>query len=136
MSKTIEIKKVHVRNLLLSFVIGFSLLYVLEHFGKFTYKASSTGYYGGKPSLVSNISGNTEVSSIYYYSYFDTKIETSGNGFDVADVNFEGSDFDKYSVKSYYYTKATIADFKYGVYFSLALFIVTLLFTNFKIKLT
>lgn len=41
MSKTIEIKKVHIRNLFLSFILGFGILYGLEHFGNFSYKADS-----------------------------------------------------------------------------------------------
>lgn len=37
MSKTIEIKKDHIRNLILSFILGFVVLFGLEHFGEFSY---------------------------------------------------------------------------------------------------
>lgn len=137
MSKTIEIKKVHIRNLFLSFILGFGILYGLEHFGKFSYIADSPPQNSyEKPSFVQYVPATTKVLSIYFDSYFDNRIETSGNGFDLYDMNYTDGDFKKYSVKSYYYTQATIKDFKYGIYISLALFIITLFFTNFKIKLT
>ena len=138
MNKTIEIKKSTIRNFLLSFIIGFSVLYGLEHFGKFSYIANSPTEYDeyGRVKMVTYISGSTKVSSIYFTSYFDNKIETGGNGFDVGDLNYADTDFDKYSVKSYYYTQATIADYKYGLYISLGLFLISLFFSHFKIKLS
>ena len=48
MSKTIEIKKVHIRNLILSFILGFSILYGLEHFGKFEYIPDVPNEYDSK----------------------------------------------------------------------------------------
>ena len=55
---------------------------------------------------------------------------------DYRNNNYTDSDFKKYSVKSFYYTQATMKDYKYGIYISLVLFIISLFFTNFKIKLT
>lgn len=138
MSKTIEIKKVHLRNLLLSFILGFGILYGLEHFGKFSYLADTPTEYSsdGRIKAVVEVPYTTKVLYIYYDSYFDSRIETSGNGFDLYDLNFSDTDFNKYSTKSYYYTQATIKDYKYGIYISLGLFIISLFFTNFKIKLT
>ncbi len=137
MSKTIEIKKVHIRNLFLSFILGFITLFGLEHFGKFSYIADSPNQNRNeKPSFVQYIPASTKVSRIYFDSYFDNRIETSGNGFDLYDMNYTDSDFKKYSVKSFYYTQATMKDYKYGIYISLVLFIISLFFTNFKIKLT
>ncbi|OYQ50015.1 hypothetical protein CHU92_00205 [Flavobacterium cyanobacteriorum] len=137
MSKTIEIKKVHIRNLLISFILGFGILFGLEHFGKFSYIADSPNQNNyEKPSLVQYVPSNTKVLRIYFDSYFNNRIETAGNGFDLYDMSYANTDFKKYSVKSYYYTKATIKDYKFGVYISLTLFIITLFFTNFKIKLT
>lgn len=135
MSKTIEIKKVHIRNLFLSFILGFGALYGLEHFGSFSYKTElppQNNY--EKPSLSREVPGTTKVLYIYFDSYFDNRVETSGNGFDLYDLNYSGTEFNKYSTKSYYYTQATLKDFIYGVYISLGLFLITLFFTNFKIK--
>lgn len=137
MSKTIEIKKVHIRNLILSFILGFGILYGLEHFGKFSYITDSPPQNSyEKPSLVQYVPATTKILRVYFDSYFDNRIETSGNGFDLYDMNYSDGDFKKYSVKSYYYTQATIRDFKYGIYISLGLFVISLFFTNFKIKLT
>ena len=137
MSKTIEIKKEHIRNLFLSFIIGFGILFGLEHFGKFSYIADSPNQNNyEKPSFVQYVPATTKVLRIYFDSYFDNRIETSGNGFDLYDMNYSDSDFKKYSVKSFYYTQATLKDYKYGIYISVSLFIFSLFFTNFKIKLT
>lgn len=137
MSKTIEIKKIHVRNLFLSFILGFIILYGLEHFGKFSYIGDTPPQNNyEKPSLVQYVPSTTKVSRIYFDSYFDNRVETSGNGFDLYDLNYKDTEFNKYTTKSYYYTQATIEDYKYGIYISLGLFIITLFFTNFKIKLT
>ena len=116
MSKTIEIKKEHIRNLFLSFIIGFGILFGLEHFGKFSYIADSPNQNNyEKPSFVQYVPATTKVLRIYFDSYFDNRIETSGNGFDLYDMNYSDSDFKKYSVKSFYYTQATLKDYKYGI---------------------
>lgn len=137
MSKTIEIRKVHIINLFLSFILGFITLYGLEHFGKFSYIADNPPQNSyEKPSLVQYVPSTTKVLRIYFDSYFNNRIETGGNGFDLYDLNYKDTEFNKYATKSYYYTQATLVDFKYGVYISLGLFLITLFFTNFKIKLT
>ena len=138
MIKTIEIRKLYIRNLILSFTAGFVILYGLQHFGNFSYIVNSPTEYDslGRMKMENYISGDTKVSRIYFQTYFDNKIETEGNNFSVADLNYANTEFKKYSTKSYYYTKATIEDFKYGIYISLGLFILTIFFTNIKIKLT
>ena len=138
MSKTIEIKKVHLRNLLLSFILGFGILYGLEHFGKFRYLPDVPTEYSsdGRIKAVVEVPYSTRVLYIYFDSFFGNTIETNGNNFTIADLGISDSEFNKYTSKSYYYTQATIRDFKYGIYISLGLFLLTLFFTNFKIKLS
>lgn len=135
MSKTIEIKKVHIRNLFLSFIVGFGILFGLEHFGTFRYEHSYTQNSNGKPAFEYQVPATTPVSKIKYETYFGDEIQTDGNGFDLYDLNYKETEFNRYSTKSYYYTQATIKDFKYGIYISIALFFITLLFTAFKIKI-
>ncbi|MBP6126593.1 hypothetical protein [Flavobacterium sp.] len=137
MSKTLKVKKEHLRNLVLSFILGFGILYGLEHFGKISYTAdtSSQNNYG-KLSLVEYVPATTKVLSIYFDSYFGNRIRTDGNGFNLYDLNYSDSDFNKYSNKSYYYTQATIIDYKYGIYISLSLFLISVFFANYKIQLT
>lgn len=138
MSKTIEIKKLHIRNFFLSFILGFAILYGLEHFGKFSFLHDTPTEYSsdGRIKAVVQVPYSTKISEIYYDSYFGRRVITNGNGFDLSDMAFTDTDFKKYSSKSYYYTQATIKDFIYGIYISLGLFIISLFFTNFKIKLT
>lgn len=137
MSKTLEIKKIYIRNMFLSIIFGFSLLYLLEHFGRFSYIPDSPNQNEStKISLVISLPVRTKVLNISFNTFFGDLVETRGNGYSIYDMIHEEGGFNKYSVKSYYYTQATIKDFKYGVYFSIATFIISLLLTNFKIKLT
>lgn len=136
MSKTIEIKKVHIRNLLFSFIVGFGILFFLEHFGNFAFNHEYVESSNAKPSFTTEIPYSTKVSKIKYKTYFENIVETDGNGFTLDDLSYSNSEFNKYSSKSYYYTKATIEDFKYGVFISLGIFAITLFFANFKIKLS
>jgi len=135
MNKTIEIKKAHLRNLLLSFILGFGTLYGLEHFGKFSYKHVYVESNNDKLSFEVQVPTSTPILYIKYSSYFNNIVQTDSNGFDLYDLNYKGTEFNKYSTKSYYYTQATLKDYKYGIYISFGLFLLTLLFTTFKIKI-
>jgi hypothetical protein len=137
MARTLKIKKAHVRNVVFSFILGFSLLYILEHFGKFQYIAADTNSnnQNGKVSFTSYVSSDTPVSSILYSTFFDNQIRTAGNGFTVGDLNYAETSFDQYSTKSYYYTQATLKDYKYGLYISLIILLLSIFLTEFKIKL-
>lgn len=138
MNKTIEIKKSTIRNFFISITIGFSILYGIEHLGTFSYLTNSPQQYDeqGRPYLEYQIPATTKVSRIMYKTYFGNLVETDGNGFDVFDLNYAGTEFSKYSSKSYYYTQATIKDFKYALFISLGLFLIALFFSTFKFKLS
>lgn len=136
MSKTIEIKKVHIRNLLFSFIVGFGILFFLEHFGNFAFNHDYVESSNAKPSFTTEIPYSTKVSKIKYKTYFENIVETNGNGFTFDDVSSSNSEFNKYHSKSYYYTQAMFKDSKYGVLISLIIFLITLIFNNFKIKIT
>lgn len=139
MARTIKIRKYLIRNLLLSFIIGGSLLYCLEHFGHFKYFAHSDTPLKdqqGNYNLTVYHKSSDMVYRIIYISFYDSEIETAGNGYNVGDFAYSSSDFNKYSVKSYYYTQATFKDFKYAICFSISIFALTLFFTEIKIKLT
>ena len=138
MSKTIEIKKVHIRNLFLSFILGFGILFGLEHFGQFSYIAPSPTTYDeqGRINMTNYISPQTKVSSIYYETFFKNKITTGGNGFEAVDLAYLDGDFYTYSNKIYYITEALKQDYRCGIYISLSLFLLTIFFSVFKIKIT
>jgi hypothetical protein len=130
MSKTIEIKKVHFRNLFLSFILGFSILFGLEHFGKFSYILNSPTSYDnqGRINLVDYVPMSTKASAIYYDTFLGNKITTGGNGFDGNDLAFSDGDFYKYSNKIYYITEAMKLEFKYGIYCSVIIFLLSIFF--------
>jgi hypothetical protein len=138
MNKTIEIKKSTIRNSLLSIIIGFSVLYGIEHFGNFSYIANNPIEYDGygRPKIVTSIDSKTKISEISFKTYFDNQVKTAGNGFSIYDLSYVDTEFNNYQAKSYYYTQATIKDYKYGLYISLCLFLASLFFTTFKIKLS
>lgn len=135
MNRTITIKKSTLRNFILSFFLGFSLLFGIEHFGTFSYKIDYENIEIDNHRLPDLVPGNTKILYIVYTSYFENKIKTSGNGFTIYDLNVRDSDFFKYQNKCYYYTQATIMDYKYGLIFSVIIFLITLFLSNFKIKL-
>src|SRR5690554_3472834 len=138
MATTIKIKKYLIRNLLSSFIIGGGLLYCLEHFGEFKYTASSDTPLYDKNGMINYTAYHKPtdlVNAIIYTSFFKSEVRTGGNGFSVGDLAYTDSNFDKYSVKSYYYTKAALIDVNYAFYFSFMIFAFTLIFTEFKIKL-
>lgn len=138
MSKTIEIKKAHIRNLILSFLLGFGILFGLEHFGQFGYNAPSPTTYDeqGRINMVDYVSPQTKVTSIYYESFFKNKVTTGGNGFKVKDLAYLERDFYTYSNKIYYITEALKLDYIYGLYISIFLFSITVFFSVFKFKFT
>lgn len=138
MSKTIEIKKVHIRNLFLSIIVGFGVLFILEHFGQFSYIAENNNpirYDNEKPRFSEFISNDTNVRNIYFTTFFGDQVITAGNGFLVKDIGYSDGEFYTYSNKIYYIVEAVKTDLKYGFYFSLGLFLLTLLFSIFKFKL-
>lgn len=135
MSRTLEIRKIQIRNLVFSFLLGFGILFGLEHFGKFEYEYESNYTDSSKPTFSREISYDTKVTEITYKTYFNKEVSTDGNGFTIADLNFADTEFNNYPAKSYYYTQAAMKDLMYGVYISFALFIVSLFFTTFKIKI-
>jgi len=134
MAKTIEIKKKTLLFIPISLIIGFIILFTLEHFGTFSYIADYVPEQQGKPSFTYYVDSNAGVSSIMYKTYFNKEVRTSGNGFTVGDLNFSGTEFNKYSTKLYYYTEATKKDYLYGLMFSGGIFLIFLFFSYFKIK--
>lgn len=136
MTKTIEIKKTTILKFIFSFILGFAILYGLEHYGKFSFLEEQTTNQNNKPSFTRDISTTANLNTIIYSTFFGKEIRTNGNGFKVKDIYFSYGDFHKYSNKSYYYTKSTIEDYKYGLYIGLGIFIILMFFTYVKIKVS
>nr|WP_315189379.1 hypothetical protein [uncultured Flavobacterium sp.] len=135
--KIIEIKKSHIVYLIRSFLLGFVILFGLEHFGKFTFDYNVIQPIGVKPSLTVSVPYSTKIREITFHTFFDKEVKTSGNGFTIADIVFPEDDFKQYTTfKSYYFTNAIGVDFIYGIYISLILFLISIFFSVFKFKFT
>lgn len=136
MDNTIEVKKSTLLVFISSIILAGLILFYSEHFGEFSFLANPEPDYYSKPSFISTVKGNTPVTAIYYKTFFGNKIQTSGNGFNVGDVNLNGSEFNKYETKLYYYLEAMKADYLYGIIMSVIIFILLWIAINIKIKLT
>lgn len=137
MKKEIKIKSSYIRYFIFSFLIGFSILYILEHCGKFSYMAKTLpNQSANKASFVEYVNPNTRLVNITFETFFKNTVMTNGNGFNVGDLYYSDSSFHKYSNKSYYFTQAVLKDYVYGLYFSLAIFLIIVLFSEFKIKIS
>lgn len=106
MSKTIQIKRVHIRNLIVSLILGFGILFTLNHFGKFHYipvYGKSSYNSDGRLDTSIEVPNTNEVAIITYISYFESIVQQNGYEFTISDLVDSESDYNKYSYKSYYY---------------------------------
>jgi hypothetical protein len=135
--KVIQIKALHIKYLILSSIIGFVILFGLEHFGSFgfDYDYDVEEPIGVKPSLTVSVPYTTKLREITFHTFFGNQVKTGGNGFTIADMALSGGEFRSYNVKSYYYTKAVVGDYIYGVYISLGLFFILIFFSTIKFKI-
>lgn len=115
--------------ILFSFLFASVLVYGLNHFGKisFIYDYTSRARDDGKLSFEEYIPGNTKIKIFYFETYFKNKVEIDGGTWTASNVNNK-SEFGKYSNKSEFYVKGTIADKKYilliGLVLSFLIFII------------
>ncbi|SCZ02045.1 hypothetical protein, partial [Flavobacterium caeni] len=134
--RTITIRRSTIFNFIFSMAFGALLLFVLEHFGQFSYLAHDDPRDNNeKISFVKYVSPDTKVFRISYKTFFDNKIETEGFGFTVGDLNYAGTEFDKYRTKVFFYQEAFKKDYKYGFGISAVFFIIIWCYLNFNIKL-
>ena len=135
MKKTVTIKKDIPKSIALGFVISVILVFVIEHFGDFSYVANvENSNAGGKINLVDYVSPKTPLQSIYFDSPFGSRTYFDGKGFTVGDMQFRRSNFKPYTNRVKYYFKATFYDFKYVLLIGLILAIMIYLAQNFKLK--
>lgn len=133
MSKTITINKKTLLVFLLSLVLGFGILFLIEHFGKFNstyYPVRTETDYG----FIENTPSDTPLLSISYHTPFGSEVKTSGNGFTIFDMKYKDVGLNLYENKIYYILNGLKTDFLYGLLFSTIIFVITIFFKNFKIK--
>lgn len=113
---------------------GFILVFIINHFGTFTYlRGYSEGTQSSGSLLYEYIPFDTPVQDIYLKTPFGSKFTFDGSNYTVEDVNFDNGKFN-YSEKSKYYFLATFKESKYLFYFSLVFSILIYLFSNVKFK--
>ncbi len=134
MSKTIVINKKTLITLILSIIVGFGILFFIEHFGNYNYTyqpvrtETDFGYNENTPS-------ETPLQSISYLTPLNSEIKTAGNGFTIFDMKYKNVGLDKYSNKIYYVINGVKKDYLYGILFSVLIFIIVMFFKHFKIKI-
>lgn len=135
MSKTIVIKKIYIVHLLISLIIGFGILFGLEHNGKFSYLLENnySNQNSNKMDFYSFAPPDAKASTIYYETYFGKNVITYNNDFLAKDFGYEG-EFHAYKNKLYYIVESVKLDFMYGIAFSMSIFLLFLFFSVFKIK--
>lgn len=131
----IKIESSVVQSVILGVVFAGLTVFVVEHFGNFSYKLWSTpsGYQKSPyPSFTSNVPGNSKVK-FYYTSPFGTEIVESGTKHTIAYVQINGLE---YKDKIDFYISATFKDFIYVFIFSAVYSIIIIFFRKNKITLT
>ncbi|WP_412561844.1 hypothetical protein [Winogradskyella sp. MIT101101] len=135
MKKTITIKKDIPKSIIIGLLSSIILVFVIEHFGDFSYVANvENTYTGGKINLVDYVSPKTPLENIYLDTPFGSRFTFDGNNFTIGDMKFVGGDFKPYTNRISYYFKATFMDFKYVLLVSLILTVIVYLSKNFKLK--
>lgn len=119
---------------LLSLFLSITIVFVVEHFGEFSYLEVSDSSYSnsnnGKISFHRKIPLKAKVSTIHLKTPFGSYLTFNGNKFTVYEMLY-GS-FNKYHNKADYYQEATIKDFKFIIYFGVAIFSLLFLVFNFR----
>jgi len=131
----IKIESSVIQSIILGVVLAGLTVFIVQHFGNFSYKLWSTpSYYqrSSTPSFTSNVPGESKVK-IFYTSPFGTKIEESGTKHTIAYVQINGLE---YKDKIDFYISATFKDFVYILIFSVVFSIIIIFFRKNKITIT
>ena len=157
MSKTITINKSIIFIILLSFILGFGILFLTEHFGEINaeYRPVITetdfGHIEGGPTPLS-----TPLTSISYYTPYGSLVKTGGNGFTLYDLKISNVGLNKYENKILYVASGNLKisnvglnkyenkilyiasgtkkDCLYGILYSVIILIIIIFFRTFKIR--
>jgi hypothetical protein len=136
MKKTITIRKDIPKSIIIGLAIGFIIVFVIEHFGEFSYIAKSESTYsGGKINLVEYVSPKTPLQNIYLDTPLGNTLTFGGNDFTVGDMHYSRGEFQSYTTKIKYYFKATFVDFKFILLIGLLITLIIYLSKNFRVKL-
>lgn len=134
MSRTIVINKSIIFIIILSFILGFGVLFFTEHFGKMSAEYRPVRYetdYGYREDTPME----TPLNTILYYTPYGSLVKTGGNGFTLYEMQYSNVGLGKYKNKIYYIIEGTKKDYLFGILYSVIFLIIIIFFKSFKIKI-
>ena len=140
--RTITINGFYLKLILITFLSSFLIIYLTQHFGKFSYTYNRT-VTSEKPSGIEGVriqttewNADDPVTSIHFKTPFGLIVDFPANGWKIEHMETKYGDFYDYSNKFKYYLQATIKEFPYVLGLWILLFVIYLFFKKFNIKLT
>ncbi len=129
---TLTIPSYIFKSLVIGILISVISVFIIDHFGKFSYLAPSVddGY-----GLVSYVPHDTKLQELIYHSPLGAEIIVSDSGFNIGDMRFTGSRFN-YFEKVKFYFRATFLDYTYIIIFSILASSLIIFFKKFKLRLS
>lgn len=137
---TVSISKNAIISLPLCYIISSILVVLLNHFGKFSYIADTTGVPDrdslGRYYMNVSVPPTNPIASVTYTSLFGSKITTNRPGYAISEIAYkDDGEFYEYSNLIKYYINASVKDYLFILLFGTCMYILYLLFTNFNIKI-
>ena len=139
--KEIKIDAGIIKRIILSFILAFITVFVVEHFSSFSYVADTSNLPNYTPDgkiIVSqeyNLS-TTKIAVLTQKTPFGTEINIPPNGMMSSELHFSGTEFKSYSNKVQIYFKAIFKDLKYVLMIWGVFILVLLFFKKYKLKVT
>ena len=137
--KTIQVDSNITKSVLIGFVLSFLTVFVIEHFGTFSYipNTNNLSNYTPDGKIILNqeyYPAKTPVGALYQTTPFGTKIDLPTNGMMCSELLFDDSDFKKYSNKVVLYVKSVFSDYKYLLLLWFAYTLIVLFFKRYRLK--
>lgn len=131
--KEIQLDKRIVKAIIVSFILGYMFVLVINYWGDFTVEGFTT-YVHGTSYDYTYYDSDTKIASLSYNTFFWTEIPLEPQGKSLEDTYSDGM------FKSWGYTipllfKSTFHDFLYILLISLGIFIPWVFLLKFKVKL-
>lgn len=132
--KEIKIKTFYLKAVGLAFLLGIITVFIVEHFGGFSYKniEEPTSIEKRGKYEVHTYSGNS-IILLYFNTPFKSKVSSVKKRRDFEEVN--QSSLKNYSTRIVYYFKGVLKDFLYVILFTGLYFLIILFFNRHKFKI-
>lgn len=125
MKKTITVNRFYVIAGMISLILAFLTVFLINHTGKFSYYGNSDGGW---------IVMDKAVLNLIYSPPLGEVINDQNSGITPNDMRYEGK-FHTYPCRVYYYWQATLSSTKYILILFIIYFSIAIFFYKFKIKI-